>query len=103
SFISLAMSYLYLAFFMGLFGSVHCAVMCGPLLLAVNGRSSWSWKQVFNRVFYQVGRILTYGFLGLMLGALGSAATVQGGQRALSMLVGVILVTIGLLHIFGKD
>ncbi|MBD1434741.1 sulfite exporter TauE/SafE family protein [Sphingobacterium sp. DN00404] len=97
------MTYHYFAFFMGLFGSVHCAVMCGPLLLAINGQMGLSWKVVFNRLLYQIGRILTYGIMGLFLGILGSMAVVQGWQRGLSIVVGIGLVIIGMFYVFGKN
>jgi len=63
------MTYYYLAFFMGLFGSVHCAVMCGPLILATQGGQQLSWFQVMNKLLYQVGRILTYAVLGTIFGS----------------------------------
>lgn len=97
------MTYHYLAFFMGLFGSVHCAVMCGPLLIAINSGIGLSWKVITNRIFYQTGRILTYGVMGLFLGMLGSLATVQGWQRGLSISVGSVLVAIGTFYLFGKN
>ncbi|MBD1423104.1 sulfite exporter TauE/SafE family protein [Sphingobacterium chuzhouense] len=97
------MTYHYLAFFMGLFGSIHCAVMCGPLLIAINSQMGLSWKVVFNRMLYQAGRILTYGIMGLFLGMLGSVATVQGWQKGLSITVGIILLTIGMFYLFGKN
>lgn len=95
--------YNYLAFFMGLFGSVHCAVMCGPLLIAINSQMGLSWEVVFNRVLYQTGRILTYGMMGLLLGVLGSVATVQGWQKGLSITVGILLLTIGMFYLFAKN
>lgn len=97
------MTYHYLAFFMGLFGSIHCAVMCGPLLFALNSQMELSWKVVFNRMLYQVARILTYGLLGFLLGMLGNVATVQGWQKGFSLLIGGILFAIGLFYLFGKN
>ena len=88
---------------MGLFGSIHCAVMCGPLLIAINGQMELSWKVVFNRIFYQMGRVFTYGIMGLFLGIIGSVASVQGWQQGLSMMVGVILVVMGLFYLLGKN
>lgn len=95
------MTYHYLAFFMGLFGSVHCAVMCGPLLIAVQGDQTISWKQTWNKLLYQFGRIMTYGAIGLLLGALGNLAVVQGGQQFLSIFTGILLVILGVFYAFG--
>lgn len=97
------MTYHYLAFFMGLLGSIHCAVMCGPLLLAVQAGQQISWKTTLNKLIYQLGRILTYGFLGLILGAIGNVAAIQGWQQGFSLVTGVILFGIGLFYIFGKS
>lgn len=96
------MTYHYLAFFMGLFGSIHCAVMCGPLLFALNSQMKLSWKAVLNRILYQSARILTYGLLGFFLGMLGNIATVQGWQKGFSITVGSILMIISAFYLFGK-
>ncbi|MEN5089038.1 sulfite exporter TauE/SafE family protein [Sphingobacterium faecium] len=94
------MSYLYFAFFMGLFGSIHCAVMCGPLLLAIQGSQELTWKIALNKLFYQVGRILTYGIFGIVLGMVGKIASIQGWQMGLSLFTGIILLIIGLVQLF---
>ncbi len=88
---------------MGLFGSIHCAVMCGPLLIAIQGNQQISWVQTFNKLLYQIGRILTYGALGLLLGLIGNIASVQGWQQFFSLITGIILVLIGLSYIFAKN
>ncbi len=97
------MSYTYFAFFMGLFGSIHCAVMCGPLIFAIEGRQGLSWAVFLNKVLYQLGRVLTYGSLGFLLGTIGTFAQVQGWQRALSWVTGVILVLIAVVQLIGKN
>lgn len=96
------MTYLYLAFFMGLFGSIHCAVMCGPLLIAINGQGSFSWTNLFNKLLYQSGRIFVYGLLGLLFGLFGNLAIVQGWQQYFSLFIGGILMLIGMFYFFGK-
>ncbi|MCT1532016.1 MULTISPECIES: sulfite exporter TauE/SafE family protein [Sphingobacterium] len=97
------MTYHYLAFFMGLLGSIHCAVMCGPLLLAVQAGQQITWKTTFNKLLYQFGRILTYGLLGLLLGLIGNVASIQGWQQGFSLVTGIILFGIGLFYMFGKS
>ncbi|WP_140936614.1 sulfite exporter TauE/SafE family protein [Sphingobacterium lumbrici] len=96
------MTYHYLAFFMGLFGSIHCAVMCGPLLVAIQGNQHISCRQTFNKLLYQAGRILTYGCIGLLLGIFGSFAVLQGWQQGFSVVTGVILIGIGLFYFVAK-
>lgn len=97
------MTYHYLAFFMGLFGSVHCAVMCGPLVLALHAGHKISWLQLLNKVLYQVGRVSTYAALGMILGLLGKVASFQGWQQAFSIITGSILVLFGLSYFFSKN
>ena len=97
------MTYHYLAFFMGLLGSIHCAVMCGPLLVAIQGSQQISWRQTFNKLLYQTGRILTYGCIGLLVGLLGSLATLQEWQQGFSVITGAILIVIGLFYFLGKN
>lgn len=96
------MSYLYLAFFMGLFGSVHCAFMCGPLVLALPAAGKSGWMVVVNRVIYQVGRILTYAVLGLILGYIGNSIAVKGWQQAISLITGGFLILMGLFNLFSR-
>lgn len=88
---------------MGLLGSIHCAVMCGPLLLAVQAGQGISWKTTFNKLLYQFGRILTYGLIGLFLGLLGNVASLQGWQQGFSLVTGILLFAIGLFYMFGKS
>lgn len=88
---------------MGLLGSFHCAVMCGPLLLAVQAGQGISWKTTFNKLLYQLGRILTYGLIGLFLGLLGNVASLQGWQQGFSLVTGILLFAIGLFYMFGKS
>ncbi len=45
----------------GVTGSLHCALMCGPLACAARG-SPLAWH---------LGRVAAYSFVGLLLGALG--------------------------------
>lgn len=95
------MSYQYLAFFMGLFGSLHCVAMCGPLVMALPVSGKSSWKVVANRLIYQAGRIMTYGLIGLLIGFIGNSITVKGWQQTISIATGAFLIGMGLFTIFG--
>jgi len=97
------MTYHYLAFFMGLFGSIHCAVMCGPLIVALQAGQKLSWLQFVNKLLYQIGRISTYGILGLILGLLGNAASFQGWQQAFSIITGLFLLVFGFSYLFARN
>lgn len=76
------------AFIIGLFGSLHCIGMCGPIAMALPiPRES----RIFGAVFYNLGRTLTYMFLGLILGSIGYAVQLSGYQHILSIFIGVLI------------
>jgi sulfite exporter TauE/SafE len=60
----------------GVTGSLHCALMCGPLACAGAGRSRSA------AVSWQLGRLAAYSLLGALLGATGSAALNTFAQGA---------------------
>ncbi len=85
---------------MGLFGSIHCTLMCGPLLFALQQHQQFSFSVALNKILYQVGRILTYGLIGLLFGVLGSSIALKGSQQGFSIFTGVILILIGISYAF---
>ncbi len=87
---------------MGLFGSTHCVVMCGPLILALDRSVGFSWRTVFGRIVYQLGRILTYAIWGFLLGYIGNVAAMQGWQQYFSIFIGVLLVFLGVFFTLGN-
>ena len=93
----------YLAFFMGLLGSLHCVAMCGPLLLALPTTGKTHTKLLTNRVIYQLGRIMTYAAFGLIIGTISVGAEYRGWQQGLSLLTGGILITMGLFTLLGHQ
>ncbi|MFZ4263580.1 sulfite exporter TauE/SafE family protein [Sphingobacterium sp. HJSM2_6] len=94
------MTYHYIAFFMGLLGSVHCAVMCGPLLIAIQGGQTINWKTTLNKLIYQAGRILSYVLLGWILGILGRGAAIYGWQQGFSLFTGILLILLAFVFMF---
>lgn len=72
---------------LGLFGSTHCLLMCGGLMSALSMRatkaaqnddadqiatSAIAAPSLAPLVWFNIGRVLGYGLLGLILGMLGS-------------------------------
>jgi len=96
------MSINYLAFFMGLLGSLHCVAMCGPLLLALPSSGKSHSQVIINRIIYQIGRILTYSALGMLIGFISIGAEYKGWQQGLSIVTGGFLLTVGLFTFFSK-
>ncbi len=80
-----------LAFLLGSLGSLHCAAMCGPLLLALPVLSGGAGQFVAGRLIYQFGRVTTYALLGLFAGGLGHSVALAGWQRWLSITFGVAI------------
>ncbi|MGA2658360.1 MAG: sulfite exporter TauE/SafE family protein [Verrucomicrobiota bacterium] len=84
------------AFILGLVGSAHCAGMCGPLALAMPGAGTSGPGFWAGRLGYNLGRILTYGALGVVFGLAGRSLFLAGLQRWLSIGLGAALLA-GLL------
>jgi len=80
-----------IAIALGLLGSLHCAAMCGPLLLALPVPMGGAGRFIAGRVLYQVGRITTYCLLGAMAGLIGKSIFLTGLQRWLSILLGIAI------------
>src|SRR5437868_5245017 len=83
--------YLAAAFLLGFVGSLHCAVMCGPLLLAIPTPGKNKTSFLFGRLVYHSGRLATYAAIGLVSGLLGRAIELAGLQRWLSIIAGTII------------
>lgn len=73
---------------MGLAGSLHCAGMCSPLAMAVANKGS---SAMLNRILYNAGRIVMYGFLGAIVGAVGYLLPLSKYQNIMSIGLGVAL------------
>ncbi|MFO7256929.1 MAG: sulfite exporter TauE/SafE family protein [Bacteroidota bacterium] len=84
---------LWTAFIVGLAGSLHCAGMCSPLVMAVTRMSP---RAMTTRLVYNAGRILTYGLMGAIAGTIGGLFDLTPFQKALSVVTGTVLVLIGL-------
>ena len=89
-----------LAFFIGLFGSVHCIGMCGPLAFAVPTVNNKWWLIVADKVIYNIGRIVTYSFLGLLIGFIGKQLWLSGLQQGVSLVSGLLIIMAGLSRLF---
>lgn len=84
------MTFLLAGFALGVAGSVHCLLMCGPLVLASQGTSGFrrSWRGLFA---YHAGRLLTYELVALAASLAARVLVLGGLQRALSIACGVML------------
>jgi len=88
-----------LAFFIGLFGSVHCIGMCGPLAFAIPASEN-KLLLVFDKVLYNFGRVLTYSLLGLLIGFAGRQLWIYGAQQVISLVSGLLIILAGITRFF---
>jgi sulfite exporter TauE/SafE len=82
-----------IAIALGLLGSLHCAAMCGPLMLALPVPVGGAGRFVAGRIMYQLGRVATYCLLGVVAGIIGKSILLAGLQRWLSIALGVAILT----------
>jgi len=82
---------LWTALIIGLAGSLHCAGMCGPLVLALPAGSGRFGVHLTNKLAYNAGRIVTYGALGLLFGLFGQLVGLAGFQRWVSSAAGAAI------------
>lgn len=84
-----------IAFFIGLFGSVHCIGMCGPLAFAVPASQNRWWLILADKTLYNIGRVITYTFLGLLIGFVGKQLWLYGLQQGVSLISGILIIVAG--------
>jgi len=82
----------YVAFTLGLFGSLHCVGMCGPLAIAFGRSDGGSLAaNIYSGVTYNLGRTITYGLLGVLFGSMSSFVAVADMQSLVSVVLGLLL------------
>jgi sulfite exporter TauE/SafE len=82
---------------LGFLGSFHCIGMCGPIALALPVSGKGPAAHLRATFLYNSGRVLTYAALGALFGLLGKTLALAGGQRVLSISLGLLLVVIAVL------
>lgn len=87
------------AFFIGLFGSLHCIGMCGPLAFAIPAPRNQLWLLLADKLLYNAGRVFSYSILGLLAGLLGRQLWVAGLQQGISIASGVLIIAAALSRI----
>lgn len=87
---------LWTALVLGFLGSFHCIGMCGPIALAVGGNKGQTF--LWNKIIYNLGRSLTYAFLGLIIGSLGFSLSLAGVQQGISITMGVLVVLLSVSY-----
>lgn len=83
----------------GLFGSLHCVGMCGPIALSLANTG----QNISTPLLYNFGRAISYAFMGLFFGFIGNHFALAGLQQTLSILAGSLILIIFGLHYFIKE
>ena len=86
------------AFVIGFFGGAHCVGMCGGIMSALSfsipedqPRRRWTIL-----ITYNIGRIASYAFIGLLAGLLGAQFSGGHGLGIMRVIAGGLLVAMGL-------
>jgi sulfite exporter TauE/SafE len=88
---------IFTAFLIGLLGSFHCIGMCGPIAIALPVPKSSNLSFITGRILYNLGRVVTYSFLGALLGLLGGRIALAGAQQVVSIVLGIVIIIAVLL------
>ena len=86
------------AFLLGLFSSAHCVGMCGGIMAALSmavpaqAKSRRGWILLS----YNLGRIASYSFMGLLVGLFAAQLAAWGAAVWLRWLAGLLLIAMGL-------
>ncbi len=95
---------LWSAIIFGLLGSFHCVGMCGPIAFMLPVDRSNTSRKIIQILIYHLGRLLSYGMIGLLFGLIGKGLYIFGTQQQLSIIIGVLMIVVVLLpsKIFNK-
>ncbi|MEQ9406336.1 MAG: sulfite exporter TauE/SafE family protein [Fuerstiella sp.] len=98
-----------LLFVSGVLGSAHCLGMCGAISATMNIGTTGLRSALGRQLLWSLGRIFTYGFLGMLAGFAGARLTrsefatsqtqVVWLQAGFAILAGVLLVVQGMLAV----
>ena len=104
------MTYYLVIFAAGFAGSFHCIGMCGGFACALGRDPRGGAATARRHLLYNVGRVTTYCFLGMLAGALGQAVSSAHGtalpgpvdiaQRILAIVAGLLMIAMA-LQFFG--
>ncbi len=88
------------AFLFGFMGSFHCAGMCGPIALTLPKKGTG--LALRGKIFYNLGRIVTYSVLGAVIGLFGRSLSLTGFQKTVSIVSGVSILLIAGIPLISK-
>ncbi len=87
---------------LGAVSSLHCAGMCGPLILSLPIQQYSRSGQVTAMLLYNGGRVVTYTAMGLLFGIAGRHIYLAGFQQWLSIFTGIIVLVLASRYFLHK-
>ena len=85
------------SFFIGLLGSGHCLGMCGGLMSAFTIAIPKDEKKTITLLItYNIGRISSYTFMGVLFGIIGLTASYTPINNYLRIISGILMILLGL-------
>jgi len=90
------------ALLIGFVGSSHCIGMCGGIAAALDfalPADTSQWRKWRYRVYYSLGRIVSYAMAGAIVGSVGAGAYAllgANGAQWLRIIAGVFMVVLGI-------
>jgi len=97
------MTFIISAIGLGFASGFHCIGMCGPIALSMGLTKNQKSNFYLQNITYQFGRLLTYSFLGAVLGIIGQSFEFAGFQNYLTIFVGILLIIMAIFSFGGKD
>jgi sulfite exporter TauE/SafE len=77
---------------LGLASSFHCVGMCGPIAMAIPVNRKSTLTILSGVLQYNLGRILTYAWLGFIIGSIGITIDTFGFLQWLSIFAGIFMI-----------
>lgn len=77
---------------LGITSNLHCVGMCGPIAMAIPVNRTNNWTILAGILQYNFGRIITYMFLGLIVGIIGISVNTMGILQWISIVSGIFLI-----------
>ena len=90
---------LVLAFTLGLFGSLHCVGMCGPIALLIPLQRQHKGFRSLQLGAYFIGKTLAYALMGLLFGLVGEGVFIAEYQQEFSIFAGFLMILMGLFSL----
>lgn len=90
------------AFILGITSNLHCVGMCGPIALSIPVKRTSHFHLWVGILQYNLGRIFTYGLLGLLTGFIGLSIATLGILQWASIFTGVCMIVYAWRKYLGK-